>query len=305
MCLGYKFRFASTSRLCGDMEKKAANLREAVNRIEELAKGMNKKFEELKKIKPDLMKLKVQAAKVNEYKPELHDMLHEKRENVLDINHSIAADVNSFLGAVDRAFADLKKITLDADSLLYKENNILNSFAKKIKESKGDEKLVYGLVNKINEVKENMKTLARKLFVLARAEEKDIFVKTEEKAAKNKIPLSEQISQLGVEIDEVGRVLEHLGIDDIDMLVQKSEDELSKLKKVELDAAVMSEQLEGYLIELKNRFYLLEDEIAKRLREKMISSEKSFDAIKNNITKNAEKLLEEIDIVQKISVKSG
>ena len=62
-------------------------------------------------------------------------------------------------------------------------------------------------------------------------------------------------------------------------------------------------KLENYLIDLKNSFYLLEDEIDKKIREKLIKAERRFDKTKGAITKNAESLFEDINIVEKIPTK--
>jgi len=204
--------------------------------------------------------------------------------------------LKSILNEVDKSFIDLKRITFDADTLIYREDKILNKFAKKIEGLNGDEKLAHTLINKINEVKENMKTVTRKLFVVARAEEKDMFSKSIDASINDGGPISKQMKKLGVEIDEVGKILEHLKIDDIDDIVKNSEDELIKLKKIELEAVAIIKKLEGYLTDIKNRFYLLQDEIQEKLKDNLDSSEKKFDKIKQDITKNAEKLFKDINI---------
>ena len=303
MLFGYKLRFVSTSQLCEDIEKTAESLRESTEKIEKLMPKIKDQFEGLKKVKPDMNKSKVQVTNLKEYDPKLQDMYHEIREKVFEINHFIVLDTISLLEETDKAIADLKRITFDADTLFFKENKILNDFAAKIKGVKDSDKITPELINRINQVKEEMKTVARKLYESARAEKKDIFSKHAEKITESRIPISEQIKKLGLEVDEIGRVLEHLDIDDIDDIAKESEEELTKVKKIELEVVIVIKKLENHLIELKNRFYLLEEEIDKKLRDRLIVSERKFDKMKSNIADNAEKLFKEINIVEKIPVK--
>lgn len=303
MIFGYKWSFASIPTLCDNIGKTAATLNSSMTKIEDLIPKIKNQFEELKNLTPELNKLKVQVAELKEYKPKLQDLYHEKRETVLEKNSSITFDVIKLLDELDKAIADLKRITFDTDTLIYKEDKILTNFAKKIKELKEDEKLVHELINRINEIKENMKTMTRRLFESSKAEEKDIFSKSIERVAKTKIPISEQIKHLGIEIDSIGRVLEHLKIDDIDEIVKSSEEELSLLRKVELEVMIAIKKLEQDLISLKNRFYLLEDDVEEKLRKRLDISENKFNKIKTSITKNAENLFEDIRIVEKIPSK--
>ena len=62
----------------------------------------------------------------------------------------------------------------------------------------------------------------------------------------------------------------------------------------------MVKKLEDHLIYLKNKLYLLEDEVDKNIRERIINSEKKFDKVKSEITKNAESLFQDINIFEKI-----
>lgn len=302
LILGYKYKLASIPQLCKNIENTSSTLNKSMEKIEGMMPKLKGSFEELKKISPEFTKLKVQIAQLKEYKPRLQDMYEEQKGKVADINHAITLNITELLNEFDKAITDLKRITFDSDALIWKENKLLSRFAKKIKELKGDEKLVYELIRRINEVKEDMKTICRKLFESSRAEERGVLSRSAEKTVETRprIPISEQIKKLGIEIDSVGRVLEHLNIDDIDGIVKNSEEELFKLKKIELEVIIIIASLGKYSTELKTKLYLLEEEAAGKIKKRLMDSENRFNKAKEAITKNAESLFKEIDIIEKI-----
>ena len=97
-------------------------------------------------------------------------------------------------------------------------------------------------------------------------------------------------------MEEIGKLLEHLNIDDIDDIVKNSEKQLDNLEKIETNSISTIKKLEQYLIEIKNKLYLLEGDVEDKVRKKIIETEKRFDKIKSKITKSAESLLKDIKI---------
>ena len=114
---------------------------------------------------------------------------------------------------------------------------------------------------------------------------------------ENRKDYSEEIKNLSIKIEDLVYMIENLKIDDIDDLVKKTEKQIDYLKGIELYAAIMIKKLESHIIEIKNRLYLLDEEIASKVRERMIASERKFDKAKEDITKSAEKLIKDIKTV--------
>ena len=297
MALGFKWRLISIESLCNDIEESSKRLKNSVGKTDNLMKGVYSAFEEIKQIKPEFNKLHIQVAKLKEYNPKLQDMFHEQKEKLSEKTSHIFLDLGRIFTETEKSTTELKNIMLDADSILYKENQQLDKFTEKIKQLK-DSTLSHELLIKINTAKEDMVSVARKLFESAKAEEKDILIETT-KTTKQRIPLSEQIRSLSIQIEEVGKVLEHLNIDDIDDILKSAEKQIDYVEKIELDIILIIKKLEKYLIEIKNKLYLLDDKVASKVRIRLISCEKKFDKTKEGITKSAENLLKEITLIEK------
>lgn len=295
LIIGYKYRwFASVDSLSKDIENSSDRLRESMDKIYLLMPKIMEVFEEVKKLKPEFDKLHVQVAKLKEYHPELQNQLHEETEELSEKTSSIFLDIGRVFNGMEKAIMTIKDIVFDADAIIYKESKQLDKFASKIGSIK-DSELARHVMIKINETKEELMSVARKLFEAAKAEEKSMFPESGEQ--KQRTPISQQIRSLGIKVEEIGRILDHLDIDDIDDIVKNSEDQLDNLKKIEMNAVLAIKKLEGYMIDIKNKLYLLEDDVADKTRQRTIATERKFDKVKADITKNAENLLKDIEIV--------
>ena len=288
----------SVESMSKDIQETAVSLGKFLEEIEKQRSKLEKDFASLKKLKPELGKLGVRVAKIEEYKPKLQDKLHGKKVKYEHLNHSVMRDTDKLLNLFDQAVQDVKNIVFDANTLFVNENKVLDGFAHKIKSIKGDSKLANELLGRINEVKEEMKSVARRLFESSRAEEHDIF------DTKPKKPIAEQLKKLGVMIDEVGKVLVKLNIDNIDDIVKKSEQELTIIKKVGLEAIIALSQLERLLDFLKAKYSFLEESTFKKADERLSASERRFLKIKKQITEKAKKLFENIKIQDFVKIDS-
>lgn len=287
----YKWNIKSSKDLSLNIEKTSAELTESLDKIQTALSSIKEAFEKLKKINPELSKLHLKVAKLKEYHPTLPEMYHDKKEESSSLIFSLKQNSEGALAEIDQAAKMVKKIIGNADALLYKESKLLDQFAKKITALKEGEKLSYHLLSRINQVKEEMKTVARRLFEEFKAEERSAFLELQKK--KN---ISEEMGALGIEIQEVGKVLEALKIDDIDDIVKNSEKQLFNLRKVELESALVISKLERYITTLKSEMYLLPQKEKKEVDEKIESLEKKFNTIKKNITTQAEMLFQDIKI---------
>lgn len=288
----------SVRSLSRDIQDNASSLGVLLGDIARLRSGLEADFVELKKLKPELGKLGVRVAKIEEYKPKLQDKLHDKRVRYEHLNHSVLREVGRLFDLFDRAVLLVKVIVFDADSLLVREDKALDGFAGKIKSLKGDSSLANELISRINEVKEDMKTVARRLFESSRASEHDLF------ETRPRVSVADQIKRLGVMIDEVGKVLVKLDIDDIEDVVQKSEQELAAVKKVCLEAVIALSQLERLLDFFNARFSFLEEQTFHKAQERLSSSDKLFSDVKKRITDRAERLFESIKIQEFVKIES-
>lgn len=293
---GFKFRIASIESLCKDIENSTNRLKQSTDKIELLMPRVLATFDEIKEILPEFKKLHVKVAELEEYDPELQDLLHEKNERVAEKTSSIFLDLGRIFTDMEKSIAAIKDIIMDADAIIFKENKQLDKFKDQIKNIKLESS--QKVLEKITETKEDLMAVARRLFETAKAEQKDIFPQKKEKVPRT--PLSEQIKSSGIKIEEIGKILDHLNIDDIDEIVKNSEEQLENLERIEVNASLAIRNLEGHLIEIKNKLYLLEGEPETKIRKRIIQTEKIFDKAKADITKNAEKLLKSINIVKKI-----
>jgi len=293
-----KWCFHSIPQLCEKIEQKNIDLKESIDKLENLMPKIEKGLSEIKDISPEFSKLKVQVANLKEYRPKLHDMYEEAREAVLDLNNSIKNNLDNSLDQIDKGLDCIKSIMFSADCLILKEEKLLNGFAKKINAVEGDDDLKKLMINKINLIKEDIKSITRRLFEKARAEQDDIF----DKQKKTKLPLSEEIKRLSVEIDSVGRVLERLNIDDIDEITKDCEKEIDDIEKIEEDVMDMVNKIESYLKKIQGKLHLLEDDISDKLRQRVDDSYKKLEDIKADITNNAKKIFESVVIFQEVDV---
>jgi hypothetical protein len=208
---------------------------------------------------------------------------------------SAQESINELLDKSLEAVNKLKALDIDADTLIYREEQLLNRFIRKILKLE-DKKLARETLNKINLVKEDMKTIARRLYVSAHAQEKRIFKEYKKPTA----PLSEKIKKLGIDVESIENTLSRLKIDDMDQITSKAEKELDDLKKIELDIQLIMPKIEKNLVFIKNHAYLIEDDIAEKIKARTAQAEGQISSAKQEITDQAELLLQDIEIIKKI-----
>ena len=281
--------------LCEKIENEAAELREVMAKIDRLKAKLEKRFEELRILKPDFSKLKIKVNGMEEYAPHIQTEYQEKREAVLSTNDAALNDLKDILFLSDKALCYLLGITTSANALLYRENKELSKTAKRIKRIKGESKLSFTLMSRINEVKEDMKSITRVIFESARLEEKDLLSADIEKKSKKR--LSSMIKEQGIAVDEIGKALEHMKIDDVDEIAKDSEKKLKNLKKIQIESMLIIEKLESRIFNIKSWFGLFEEEVKKQAIRKFNKSENNFIKTKKKITEQAKKLFEDIHII--------
>ena len=295
MILGFKFRLSSVDSLSKDIENSAGRLKTSMNKIHLLMPKILELFEEVKQIKPEFDKLHGKVSELEEYNPHLQNTFHSKAEKMSEKTSAIFLDLGRVFEEIENSANSLKHIILDADSIIYKENKLLDKYIQKIDQMPKSE-LQQKILGLINQTKQDFMSVSRRLYEAAKAEQSDII----EAPKKSRKMISDELRTLGSKIDEVGRILEHLDIDDIDEIVKNSHKQLDNLETIELEAIVVMRKLEDHILKIKNRLYLLSQDVADKVRQKTINTERKFDKIKDTITESAEKLLKGININQEI-----
>jgi len=290
------------SYLSENIKKNSENLKNILSLIRHNnSEKLNKVFELLKKANIYLTKLAVQSAELKEKKPELKNLYKEKEKVVMKINQTIERIVNRMFDNIKDVIKDLKKITFDADAILYKESRTLDKFISKISKLE-DKELAGKLLNRINLVKQDIKTAARRLYEASRAELKSIL---EKYPIEEKQPISEEIKKAGIETESLQDALSHLKVNDIDEITQKAEKELQDIKKIEIDVLSVFPVIERYILKIKNLLYLLDEEVAERIKISIAKIDEFINNSKKAISDQAEEILEKIQIVEEIESKKN
>lgn len=293
----YRYRLASVGSLCRDIENSSERLKSSMETIGMLVLRAISTFDEIKEILPELKKMHVKVAELEEYKPEFQNTLYEQKERYSEKESTIFLDLGRAFREMEESITALRHIVMDADTIIYKESRMLDKFISDIEHLK-DMKVSRQVMKKIITLKEDLLSVALRLMRTAKAEERDIFPKDGKKPERK--PLSERISSAGIEVAEIGRLLDHLDIDDIDEIVKDSEKQLEDLEKIETSASMAIRDLENHLAGIKNKLYLLQGDSEPKIRSRLISVEKRFDKLKSEITKNAESLVKDLKVYKKI-----
>ncbi|MBW2966557.1 hypothetical protein KY342_05625 [Candidatus Woesearchaeota archaeon] len=284
-----------SSMLSKSIEKNTGKLKTTITSIKDISVQIKSEFEQLKKANIELTKLAVYATKLKE-KPKIKDFYKQNEEAVSKINKSISSKITHLFNKIDFATKILEKIIFNADAVIYKESKGLNNLIKQI-QSLEDKKLSQMLLNKINLVKEDIKTAARRLYEASRAEE-EVLEKYPEKSKKTII--SEEIKKFGIETAKIESVLKKLTLNNIDQITENAEKLLNDLKKIELDVIIAINKLEEHFDKINPLLYLLEEDIAYSIKKKSNSSKELLTNTKKRITEHAKNLLKDIEIVKKI-----
>jgi hypothetical protein len=299
MCFyNYKFRrLLPSSIVSKSIEKSTNKLNTITDSIEEISSQINITFEDLKKANTQLTKLAVQATRLKE-KPKLKNLYKEKEELVSKINNSIAFKTTKLFNRADLVVKILEKITFNADAALYKENKRLNKFIDKTKKIENKE-LSQKILSKINLVKADIKTAARRLYETSRAEETGLLEEYPSKETKE-LKISEEIKKLGIEAAQIDLILKKLTVTNIDEISKNAEKLLTDLRKIELDVMIGMNKLEEHFVKVNTLLYLLEDKTSSLIKKRLRSSKEILTKTKKRITEHAKNLLKDIEIVKKI-----
>ena len=301
MCFNnYKFRsLFSSSMLSKSIEKITTRLNTIMDSIEEISSQIDDAFESLKKANTQLTKLAVQAARLKEKKPKLKDLYKEKEGLASKINDSISLKITKLFNRADLAVKILEKITFNADAAIYKENKRLNKFIDKTKRVDNKD-LAQKILNKINLVKADIKTAARKLYEASRAEEEAGLLEEYPSEQTKELKISEEIKKLGLEAAEIGLILKKLTVTDVNEIFKNAERLLTDLKKIELDVMIGMNRIEEHFVKVSTLLYLLEDKNSSLTKKRLISSKEILTKTKKRITEHAKNLLKDIEIIKKI-----
>jgi len=295
MSLAYKIRLVPTASLSADIQKRAKDLAKARYTIAKLNQRLNPLFEQLKNIDIEMTKLSVQKAELEEEHPRLKDMYAKQKSILKELSASVRYSVVELLNEMANAVNDLRKIMFDADTLLYRENRMIDKLHKQIFKLK-DKELSVKIMNQLNLIKEDIKTAARRLYESVDASEllKKPFAKRKE------FPVSEEIARLSMEAVGLEKVLEKLKVTSIDEITKDAEKELADLEKIEIAVVSMFPEFKENLSHIISRLHLLDFSAAERIREKIAVFEAKMDRILERISAHAEELFEEIAILEKL-----
>jgi hypothetical protein len=291
----YKFRLAPTSAISKDIQKRAVDIARARVDIAKLNQDLNLHFEELKKANIELTKLSAQKVELKEAHPTIKDMDAGKKAAIKEISAIARHDAAHILNEIDAIISDLKRIILDADTILYRESKALDKFHAEITKL-ADKNLAAKLASQVSILKEELKTAARRLYELVKDPEL-----TKKPFSKERMqPVSKNVIQLSKEVAELENLLEKLNITNLDEITKDAEKELNDLKKIEISIVSLVPELESHLTHIRSKLYLLEKSAAGRLEERLSASEKKLKKALDKIAFLAEKLFEEIVITEKI-----
>lgn len=143
----------------------------------------------------------------------------------------------------------------------------------------------------VNEIKETIKSITLKLLEASRMEEEKVMLYP----SKRKITeLPERIKELGAEIEKLEEVSESPSTAGI---LESAVNQIGKLKAVELNALVLMSSVDRHFAKLKEKVYLLEEDVSRKTLTNIISSEKRFKDVKSKISSQAQKLFEAVKTI--------
>jgi hypothetical protein len=292
MSFSYKLRLTPTPALSSSIQKNAVEIAKSRLRIKTLNAKLKISFAKLKKLNAELTKLAAKTVKLKEKNPRLRDRHRKQREAVKDLSAEIRQDIVIILKEIESIASDLKKIIFDADTILYRENKALERFNEAVK--KLDKKTAAKISAQIRVLKEELKTTARRLYESVSTSG---FLK---KPFSKKFEVSSQIAKLSSEAASLETVLERLRISRIEDIAKKAEKELADLRKIEIAAISLIPELKAHLSRIRNDIYILEPSFAGRIENNLNTTATHLAKTVYTISKQAEKLFEEIVIVKKI-----
>ncbi len=289
----YRFKISSEDALFKTIEKLAPEVDSSIESIKSLSSDLEKIYKRIKDIYPDLSRLNLQKVKLSETPSRLKEV--DKRKDYIDINSEFLEKTENLCRQIVAAAYALKKIISNTNTLIYREDKELNRLASGLKKL-DDPELSQEILNKINSVKEAMKTTSRRLLESARAQEHELFIRSFEKKPASP-SVSEKIKELGMDAGRIDDAIEKLNINSIDEITEKSEKQLLEFKKIELLAKTVIPRLDSTLIDIKNKLYMLSDDTSKKIVSLLDKTGSRLEKSKKQITSQTQDLFERIRIL--------
>ena len=291
--MGFKLRFKSSQALGGSIEKNSSDVKVMVKEIEQYNAKLDELFKTLKEGKKALTKLEVKQAKLKETSPKMINLHKKNEEMVVKLNLSVEKHVKNFLKALDAVILKLWKITFDADTLIYREDMGLTKLAKEVM-GITDRRLRHKLIVFINHVKAAMKSITLKLLEASKLEEEEVMVYP---GRRKVTALPVRIKDIGAELRRLEELPGKLSKAYVSELLKAAMVQIGRLKAIELDVLVVMPAIDRRFAKLRDKMFILEDAVAKKITTRIDFSEKRFKYAKGRIAKQAEKLFETIELV--------
>ncbi|MBW2993778.1 hypothetical protein KY317_04350 [Candidatus Woesearchaeota archaeon] len=286
----FGIKLKSSAVLSSEIRKNSLKLRKMFSEIDRFSLKLEEMFKTLIEAKKELGRLDVRKVKLNELHPKMIN-LHEKREELVNrLNFSIGMHLKKFLSVLDAIAVKLKNITFEADTLFYREDRRLTNLGERIKSIK-DIYLRHKLISVVNNIKETIKSVTLRILEASRLEEEKVMLYP----SKGKLP-ARKLKEIQVETEGLGKISGEFDIDNMNAVKEVAE-QIKKLKTIELDVLVLMSSVDRYHAKLRERIYLLRDDVAKKIIEDIKSSEQRFKGIKNKISKHTQKLFTSIKII--------
>jgi DNA repair exonuclease SbcCD ATPase subunit len=288
--MSYKFSLLTTAGLSRRIGKKADELNRIISPVEDIHKDLSERFEQLKKVKPKLNKLKVQAAEFKEEKPRLQDLYEQHEKEIRGIEERLASDIDGMLSYIGRAVLLMRDIIFYADTIIYRENKRFSSLilrARKMADAVAANRAAF----RLNTIKAEMKSLTLRLLQASELEEEELLSYPAKKFEMEKTG----IKKFGSEIAELEE--EGVGMLKVDLIISNSMKKLKDLRAIEMRVIFLMTSADRYFDYLKSKAYLFEDDIREDVEKKILASAKTFEDIKKDIREQALELYGDIEII--------
>jgi hypothetical protein len=288
--MGYKFSLMTTAGLGRRIGKRADEFYKITLSIADINKDISEQFEQLKKVKPKLSKLKVQAAELKEEKPRLQDLYEQHEKEIHGIEEKLASDIRKMLRLIEEAALFIKDIIFDADTIIYRENKRLSSMIRKARKM-ADAVAANRIVFRLNTIKAEMKSLTLRLLQASELEEEEVLSYPAKKFEMEETGIKKFGSELA-ELEEEG-----FGMLKVDLIISNSRKKLKDLRTVEMKVIFLMISIDRYFDYLKSKVYLFEDDVRENIEKKILDSAGNFEGIKKDIREQALSLYENIEII--------
>ena len=290
----YKWNFHSTEVLAKSIESESFKLGELMEEAEHICGWAKESFEDIRKMRIELSKMRFHTGKKIKSSESIEKATIPKREGMRKKLAVIKKELKQLMIRLDRALNHIKKILYKANAILYKENNAIDEFEAKLKNRGASKEGYYKIVFQINELKEEMKTIARKVYEAFKSEEDKVFFAGENKTTARH--LSNKIFSLGKEIESTGKAIQHLDANTVEDILDKSRNQLINIKKINLQSIILISRIEKMIRDTESKTHTLSDEDIKDFSKSVMDVEEKIEKTERDLTEQAIMLFEEIKI---------